>query len=202
MRFFQLLHFANCKISTFLCFHCSIFRIAYCFRNNYFFVYICNTLKKKSYIYKTIISVFFLALFLQAIGKNIVCGLEHLPVFNREHTHAHNHNDGEHSHSKAHKHETPAASHNHKAHEHKHDHGKKKSEDDCCKKIAAVFYSSLTKPFQEKFDFIKTLENKSGVFNQSLLSLTVSSKKADYYSWKAPPPKIPDIRVFISSFLI
>ena len=153
-------------------------------------------------IARRIIALFFLAAFVSAIGKNISCDIGHLSIFSEhaeEHDHGHTHSNGQHHHH-SHDHDSSQASHNHDRHEH----DSKQAEDDggCCKNLAKTMYSGLTKPVNTKFHFQNAFAAPPAMYYESLSDVAVSYKAADYYSWKAPPPKIPDIRVFIHSFII
>ena len=162
------------------------------------------TLKRKSNIFKTSIALFFLFAFVHALGKNIACGIEHLPFFadthhaNDDHHDRNHHHDGNH-HNSRHDHHDSANSPQHEDH---HDgRGKPDADDSCCTKLSSILFASLSKPLVHKADINKSFETAS--LSQGIIKFTqVYIRKADYFSWKAAPPKIPDIRVFIQSFLI
>lgn len=150
--------------------------------------------------YRTLIALLFLVAFVSAIGKNISCDLGHLPFFNhaREHDHGHTHSTGQHHHH-THNHDHSQPAHGHDDHKH----GSGQGEDDgCCKNLAKTLFSGLTKPVNTKFQFHHDYTPVTAVYYESLPEVTVNYKAADYYSWKAPPPKIPDIRVLLHSFII
>jgi hypothetical protein len=150
--------------------------------------------KFKGNTYRTIVSLLFLAAFVNALAKNIVCDWEHLPIFTVE-TEGHTHDHGDHHH---HEHGATVPPHNHDDHSH----NSEKKKDGCCEKLATSLYSSLVKPVQVKFDFTKSFDLATLQLSDLTTTSVVCYKAADYFSWKAPPPKIPDIRVFIHSFII
>lgn len=159
-------------------------------------------MKRKKEIYHRLIALFFLAAFVGAIGKNISCDVEHLPIFSHteeEHSHGHGHSPDEHHHH-SHEHTSPEKQHDHNDHEH--DNEKGKDDGNCCKDLAKTLFSGLSKPVTTKYNFQKDYAALTFVYYELIPVAVVSYKAADYYSWKAPPPKIPDIRVLIHSFII
>lgn len=167
-----------------------------------FYRLILCPVKAKKETYCRIIALFLLAAFVSAIGKNISCDIGNLPIFSshgEEHDHGHSHSSGQHHHH-SHEHSSPGKPHDHNDHEH----DSEQSQDDgsCCKKLAQTLYSGLSKPANTKFQFQNEYADITTVYVESLQNAVLSIKAADYYSWKAPPPKIPDIRVLIHSFII
>lgn len=148
------------------------------------------------------------------MAKNIVCGLEHLPIFQQSHQEAHtpehqdhhgkknHHQDSNQEKDHQHDHKTPEPTITDKGHkEHSHDHNKSEKEN-CCKDLTTIFHSSLVKPQQVKTEHKVLLGEPTFSDHFSFKSRVICYKAADYFSWRTPPPKIPDIRVFIQSFLI
>jgi hypothetical protein len=164
-----------------------------------FFLHLRHMRKER---YRRLIALLFLLAFTGAIGKNISCDIGHLPIFSHheeEHDHGHSHSSGQHHHH-SHEHTGPEAAHEHDGHEH--DSETSKDDGNCCKNLAKTLYSGLSKPVNAKLQFQKECIEITTVYIESLQNVVFSFKAADYYSWKAPPPKIPDIRVFIHSFII
>lgn len=150
--------------------------------------------------YRRLISLLFLAAFMSAICKNISCEISSAPFFashNEVDDHGHTHASGVHHHH-AHKHD-----HTQDSHEHEHDHdGSEAKDDQCCKALAKTLHAGLTKEGSVKPSFNKAYITTPFIRFQPDIEIVASNKAADHYSWKAPPPKIPDIRIFIHSFII
>lgn len=100
--------------------------------------------------------------------------------------------------------------HDHEAVEHHHDsdktgkhsHSGKSKDGNCCKTVTSSFYSALNKPVNVKYSFTKTLSAVYTPFQNVLFNNWIEPSPSDLFCYKSPPPKIPDIRVFIHSFII
>lgn len=145
-----------------------------------------SNISKRS-LYSFILLAPFLGIYLIDFTCTIVNATHHIQLFSKsDDHHSHNHGDG----------------HNH---QHEHHHGDKgddsNKDDNCCKDITLAFFSSVQ------------FQPKQISFNFSLTDFTIIKQLClifffDYYHFvpdTRPPPlrqKIPDIRVFIQSFLI
>lgn len=162
-----------------------------------------SVLKKRRILRNTLIATGFLFLFVNAIGKNLLCSIEHLNLEKQPGTASHSHNHTQsHSHSHNH-HEHDDYQHGHKGNDH-HEKNADKPEnkkDECCSDLAQTLYSKLFQSGISKIEF----SSKASLLIQEYkvkLPEAVSFRQADFFSWKSPPPKIPDVRILIQSLTI
>ncbi|MFZ5552882.1 MAG: hypothetical protein ACOZCO_07185 [Bacteroidota bacterium] len=145
---------------------------------------------------KIIGPLLFLAAYLNVIITHVVCNWEH----------SLEHSTSEHSHSAGHDHHSHDESHSQKnephSHSDKHDHSKP-GEGNCCDEETSRILSSV---FSQEFSPIK-LSNPEFVhilfiaYNNQLVSFE-SEKEKRAVNYSLPPPKIPDLRIYIQSFQI
>lgn len=150
-------------------------------------------MKNVSQILKTII----VAVFIAAIGNvylaQYLCNQAHaMDLTGQEHSHElghdHHHSDGN----------TSGAGHSHEGNPV--DEG---SEDDnCCEDKTIAFFASLTNPATFHLNIKAGLTAIATDIFTLVLPYSNEVNSTPYLSYKSPPPKIPDIRVFIQSFLI
>ena len=171
-------------------------------------------MNKNKSIKRVLIATFFLASYSGVYATYFLCNL--VPLVSAEISHAHDHpdheNDGHHqtgSHShknQKHAHNNPCGdhqgsnSHKHDHDNHSHDHGK--TMDECCNDLTFPFINSLPKlsPKQFHFEFAVTAVP---IIHSHLVLDKPSPELYPKLAWYIhPPPKVPDIRVFIQSFII
>jgi hypothetical protein len=93
----------------------------------------------------------------------------------------------------------------HQTHNHigSHSHDNNSDDDNCCKDLTYSFIYDLSKLISP------TLELKSKIFNAPFCIHYIDVPEYEYfpsqfmaYQYNLPPPKIPNIRIFIQSFII
>ncbi|MCH8903976.1 MAG: hypothetical protein IIA45_08695 [Bacteroidetes bacterium] len=147
----------------------------------------------KKHISLAVASVAMLCLFTGIITNNILCNFAHaVDATGQEHKHPYGH---DHHHDGG----NPIAEHDHKDKGHEHD---QDSATNCCNDLTSTFFSNLVRDFSSGFK----LDSKI-ISVTNLLSIFTNSSTTNNYSGVAmdsthPPPKIPDIRVFIQSYQI
>lgn len=148
--------------------------------------------------YHRYISLLFLAMFIAALGKTISCNISVLPFFFQKGIadHGHTHASGLHHH---HSHKHTGAHH---SHEHEHDGSENNDEGKCCQLLAKTMYSGLSSPVPVKSFFQQDIGMITFFSGKPAPDVVLEHKVSAYCSWKAPPTSIPDIRVFIHSFII
>ena len=145
-------------------------------------------MKRKKNISKLLIGGFFLALYCNVLFTQLLCNYSHLlsELFEQTHTHKDDHH---HDHDE----KTPLTEHSH---------NDSKKDDNCCNDKTAAFFASQTNPTTISFDFKNTFYTEFVTFSNNIFINTPSVNQKGYFSYESAPPKIPDIRVFIHSFLI
>ncbi|MBI1781666.1 MAG: hypothetical protein HYR66_09895 [Sphingobacteriales bacterium] len=153
-------------------------------------------MKKRFQIKSFIIATFFLAAYLNVFAKQASCNLSHLFEQSTKETH---HHDDDHDHHHGNE-EAPPHHHNDKP-DHQHD-GKNEKDNNCCNDKTSAFFAGQGNPATTSVDF--NLLKTDIVFINAFISMInpVVFNTRGYVSYKLPPPKIPDIRVFIQSFII
>jgi len=160
------------------------------------------------YIKNLLFAVVLLASFLAVFVTTFVCNLKHFTLFEKEsatHSHHHEKATGANHHLEYHHHDKQASYGQHHTNtslnkrQLKHHYPKYSS---CCKDLTSGFFNALF----YKFDF-------KLVFNKDFPVYVSFSYLYKYELWynsylkkslpnKSPPPKVPDIRIFIQSFII
>jgi hypothetical protein len=150
--------------------------------------------KRKKNISKLLIVGFFLAIYCNVLFTQLLCNYAHLLDTSQvEHKHSQGH---DHHHGNA---DIPTVEHTDKGN---HEHNESK-DDNCCNDKTAAFFASQSNPANTSFE-LKSLYFTALIFVSNLIEtnlLSITNSKG-YFSYESPPPKIPDIRVFIHSFLI
>jgi hypothetical protein len=146
--------------------------------------------------YRHRLTVFLLTAFLLALGWSVLCNLlphesqhaAHHPASN--HSHEHHEGGHEHDHSQGHSHgkETDA---------HQHD----ESEEGCCESMAAQLFSGLIKHKPAAFSFAQSAFLTILCLQGELFIPYYAKIEVAVILNSLPPPNLPDIRVFIQSFL-
>ncbi len=152
-----------------------------------------NRFKIKSFI----IAAIFLAAYLNVFITQASCNLSHL--FEKTQTAAHNHqNNHDHHHANE---DVPPHHHDDKP-DHQHDGKSEKDDNNCCNDKTSLFFASQGNPSTSSVD-LKNPVQADLIFISAFIAFnpTVYNTRG-YVSYKLPPPKIPDIRVFIQSFII
>lgn len=165
-------------------------------------------LNKKKYIKRVLIAALFLASYSGVYATYVLCNL--VPLISAEISHFHDHagheNAGHHE-SDSHNHSSNNhGTHNHGDDHHKgsnsHSHSHGEAMDDCCNDQTIPFIDSLPKlsPKQFHIDFDGGHVSTTGSY------LVLNAPSFDFYPklvrYIHPPPKVPDIRIFIQSFII
>lgn len=151
-------------------------------------------MKNRFQIKSFIIAAIFLAAYLNVFITQASCNLSHF--FEQPQT-AHHHDGHDHHHGNE---EVPPHHHDDKPN-HQHD-GKSEKKGNCYNDKTSAFFASQGNPATSSVDFKNTyteLAFINAVF--FICNRTVYNTKG-HISYSLPPPKIPDIRVFIQSFII
>lgn len=171
-------------------------------------------LNKKKYIKRIFIAVFFLASYSGVYATYVLCNL--IPLISAEISHAHDHA----GHETAGRHESNSHNHssnNHGSHDHggdhhkdanrnnhdnhSHDHGD--TMDECCNDLTFPFINSLPKLSPKQFHFEFSVSAVPIIHSYLVLNKPSPELYPPKLVWYIhPPPKVPDIRVFIQSFII
>lgn len=148
-------------------------------------------MNRKKYISKLLIGVFLIAVYFNTLFTQFFCDYSYLiDLAETEHEHpmGHDHHHGDNT--------VPPVEHNDKG-----NHNESK-DGNCCNDKTVAFFTfqtnSATTFFQLKDTFFKTVIN----FSNTTLVNTSSVRLDRYFYNKLLPPRIPDIRVFLHSFLI
>ncbi len=73
----------------------------------------------------------------------------------------------------------------------------------CCKDLTSYFIADLPKLINPTLQFkVKTLNTPFFIHNINIPKHEYITSQFIAYQYKLPPPKIPDIRVFIQSFIL
>jgi hypothetical protein len=153
-------------------------------------------------------AVLMLLLFTGIMANNILCnyahaidasGVAHDHPFGHDHHHKapkHEHNH-DHDHNHQHDEAPPEKEHKDKGHNHN-----DQSDHDCCNELTLVFFSTLQRDEAPDFTFNLTafsVDLPQLVYKSQLVEKNLFRGIANY---AIPPPKIPDIRVFLHSFQV
>ena len=151
-------------------------------------------MKNRFQIKSFIIAAVFLAAYLNVFITQASCNLSHL--FEQPKT-AHHHDGHDHHHGNE---EVPPHHHDDKP-DHQHDE-KSEKKGNCCNDKTSSFFASQGNPATSSVDF-KNTYSEFALINAILFvcNRPVFNTKG-HITYSLPPPKIPDIRVFIQSFLI
>lgn len=140
-------------------------------------------MNKKTSISKLLIAVLFLTAYFNVPVTQITCNLSHLLEATEQHDHHHNNDVADHNHSDSHEHNDS-------------------KDDNCCNDKTAAFFASQTNPVNPTFEFKNTFFAKIIFSTNCIINFPLRLNSTDYFTYRAPPPKIPDIRIFIQSFQI
>lgn len=154
-------------------------------------------MKNRFQIKSFITATFFLVVYLNVFITQASCNLPHF--FNditnesshKKDSHGHHHDNAN---TSSHHHNEPLNTHNEKD-------GKK--DDDCCNDKTSAFFANQGNLTISSVDFKNTFCTQLVFTNQKKIVCDFPEsciKRTTFYS--LPPPKIPDIRVFIQSFII
>ena len=83
-----------------------------------------------------------------------------------------------------------------------HNDEKEKKEAPCCNDKTTAFFASQGNHIVSSFDFKNTSVTENVFFKPIFVCNPNIVNSKNYISYSLPPPKIPDIRVFIQSFII
>lgn len=151
-------------------------------------------MRRKRNILRTKLAVFFLIAFLGAHLVSLCCDLG---IIYRKAPKDHHHKSGP---------QVVQAHAGHGDHDHGHDHtahGEGESTEDCCKDLSSSFFSSLAKTEHSYYKVSTTYTAIAVLFYQLFVADAWSSLQEKIpVPAHLPPPKIPDIRIFIQSFII
>jgi hypothetical protein len=154
---------------------------------------------KKISISKLLIAVLFLTAYCNVLVTQLSCNLSDLAEAAEQHDHHPDNDLAEHSHSHSHGHShgdshSDSQSHSQKHHDYK--------DDNCCKNKTAAFFAAQTSPVNPTFEFQNTCSADIAFSSSATVNFPLPFTSKDYFTSWDPPPKIPDIRVFIQSFQI
>ena len=139
-------------------------------------------------------AVIFMTAYCNVLYTQLSCNLTYLPESIEQHDHHHDKDVAEHDHH----HDKDVAEHDH-SDSHKH---KDSKDDNCCNDKTDVFFASQINSVSTSFEFKNTFFAKVIISTNAIVNFPILFDSKDYFSFRAPPPKIPDIRVFLHSFLI
>ena len=126
------------------------------------------------------------ASFRMAIGWSILCDLETITQ------------PGHHTHNEATKH---GSDHDHGDNHHGDHHTEGKTDDNCCEDLADNLFSAITDHNPLLYSFDNTFAVRSLNNTIHLIRIIQPRIKRIVILNDLPPPKVPDIRIFIQSFL-
>lgn len=155
-----------------------------------------NRFKIKSFL----IAAIFLAAYLNVFITQASCNLSHL--FEETQTQSHSTHSHQNSHDHHHGNENVPPHHHDDKPDHQHDGKSEQKDNNCCNDKTSTFFESQGNPTTFSVDFKNTYTEFAlinaifFVCNQPVFNTN------GYVSYTLPPPKIPDIRVFIQSFII
>ncbi len=152
---------------------------------------------RKTSILKLLTGVFLLAIYGNVLFTQFFCTVS--PLFESSTSSIAHVDDHDHHHGKE------ASHHPEHNHDHEEPQQKDKSEpkdDDCCNDETSVFFALQTLPSKSSAEFkdISFTDFSFVASSQIYTLLPINSR--GFLSFNLPPPKIPDIRVFVHSFQI
>lgn len=139
-------------------------------------------------------TAFLLTAFLLALGWSVLCNL--LPLVSQpkaHHTaagHSHGHHEASHEHDHSHTHGEDLEAHQHG-----------ESEEGCCESMSAQLFSGLIKHKPAAFTFVQSAFLNDFSLPGKLFIPFYTKIEVAVLLNSLPPPNLPDIRVFIQSFL-
>lgn len=151
-------------------------------------------MKKHFQIKSFIIAVVFLAAYMNVFITQASCNLSHF--FDQPQT-TQNHDSHDHHHGN----EVPPHNHDDKP-DHQHDGKSEKKDNNCCNDKTSAFFASQGNPSTSSIDFKNTYTELILINATFFICNRPVFNTKGYVSYSLPPPKIPDIRVFIQSFII
>lgn len=95
-------------------------------------------------------------------------------------------------------HQSNADSHDHDSHSHEHE----GSTDDCCNDLTSSLLDALPKLSLKQLHFQFAIGHGLVLQSYLVLDKTVLAYEPKFVRYIQPPPKVPDIRIFIQSFII
>lgn len=155
-------------------------------------------MKKRFQIKSFIIATFFLAAYLNVFATQASCNLSHLFEQTTKSTHQH---EGGHDHHHGNGEEVPPHHHNDKP-DHHHDGKSGKKDNGCCNDKTSAFFAGQGNPATTSVDFKNTYTEFALINPVFFVCNRPVFNTKGHITYSLPPPKIPDIRVFIQSFLI
>lgn len=155
-----------------------------------------NRFKIKSFL----IAAMFLAAYLNVFITQASCNLSHL--FEKTQTQSQSTHSHQNSHDHHHGNEDVPPHHHDDKPDHQHDGKSEQKDNNCCNDKTSSFFASQGNPSTSSVD-LKNPVQADLIFISAFIAFnpTVYNTRG-YVSYKLPPPKIPDIRVFIQSFII
>ena len=142
-------------------------------------------LNKKISISRLLIGAFFIAIYGNVLFTQLLCAYPHLSKLTEKTKHHHDE-------------ATPLTKH---SHQDSHAHNNPK-DDDCCEDKTSDFFLSQTNSVNSTYQFNQPFLTAFVHFSNNIFANTITLDSKEYFSYEWPPPKIPDIRVFLHSFLI
>lgn len=147
------------------------------------------------HIVKTSIALIFLSAYLNVFFTEIQCGFAHLidqSGIPHEHENGHDHHHGEH--------EVPAHPHSDSGSDHDHD---RTSTENCCNETTSSFFSAQNQNTSGLLDVKNLISELTHFSNASPSEFFVSEINSIPFIFnEKPPPKVPNIRIFIQSFQV
>lgn len=143
-------------------------------------------MNRNTSISKLLIGLFFIAVYCNVLFTQILCSYSQLSEFAETEHHHHDElrQPSKHGHENSHKHNNS-------------------KDDDCCKDETSSFFASQINSSNISFDFKNTFFTSIiGIANNIFINNLPSINPKGYFAYKLPPPKIPDIRIYIHSFTI
>ena len=137
----------------------------------------------------------FLAAYMNVFITQASCNLSHLFEKNKS---THNHQN---SHDHHHGNENVPPHHHDDKPDHQHD-SKSEKDNNCCNDKTSAFFASQGNPITSSVDFKNTYTEFALIDAMFFVCNRPEFNTKGYGFYSLPPPQIPDIRVFIQSFLI
>ena len=156
-------------------------------------------MKNRFQIKSFITATFFLVAYLNVFATQASCNLPHFfeeiskstQYQNASHSHGHHHNHDD---------KKSPSHHNHEDSSHHEEDAEK--DNNCCNDKTAAFFASQGNPIVSSEDFKNTFCTELVFINTATVYYSPIFYNKGAASYSLPPPKMPDIRVFIQSFII
>lgn len=152
-------------------------------------------MKKRFQIKSFITATFFLVAYMNVFATQASCNLPHFfEEINKSASHQNN--------SNSHHHDNKTSSHHHDEDSSHHNEKGAKKNNNCCNDETAAFFANQGNHAVSSVDFKNTSVTEYIFVKTIFVCNSEVFDSKNFISYSLPPPKIPDIRIFIHSFII